>query len=304
MPSITNHYGIFGPVPFVDVEITADNRLYIDPHAIRLSRSPGPFVNEALECTDTFLHEVTSCVIDGPAHHPRGEGLLQHFVEPWETRLGMSEQGFHGHGGAETVGSWIWRTLLDDVEALVRVGILRQLEDLPLFVDGIDRDITSDLTTRIVFHPLAKFTEAMIDEYPEFTAGSHVVRQYRKQVWNPALREWDEAVVTLPVVDGKPVLLVPREWARSTLLMSAGRFYETSVLSFAQLEQAVISSKGKLLKTPKDLLKAQPGLGRGRKTNLRVTLRAFENEQDLLAQFKAFVASRYEGMDGTDVTAA
>lgn len=43
MPTITTHYGITGPVPFVDVEVTADNRLYVDPHAIRLRRTPQPF---------------------------------------------------------------------------------------------------------------------------------------------------------------------------------------------------------------------------------------------------------------------
>ena len=42
MPIITTHYGITGPVPFVDVEVTADNRLYVDPHAIRLRRTPQP----------------------------------------------------------------------------------------------------------------------------------------------------------------------------------------------------------------------------------------------------------------------
>ncbi|WP_308799546.1 hypothetical protein [Agromyces silvae] len=304
MPAITDYYGISGAVPFVDVEITADNRLYVDPHAIRLSKGPQPFAAEAVECSDTFLQEVTACVINGPAFHRRGEDLLQHFVEPWETRLGMSEEGFHGHGGAAIVGQWIWKTLTDDVEALVRVGVLRQLEDLPLFVDGIDRDITSDLTTRIVFHPLARFTAAMVAAYPEFTAGEHVVKVFRKQVWNPELREWDEVEIALPVADGKPLLLVPKGWARPTLLMSAGRFYETSVLSFAQLEQAVLSSRGKLLKTPKDELKKQAGLGRGRATNLRVTKRAFDSEQDLLAVFKSFVASRLKRADSDGEAAA
>lgn len=304
VPTISDYYGISGPMPFVDVEITADNRLYVDPHAIRLSKNPKPFVAEAIECTDTFLEEVTACVIKGTAFYRRGEDLLQHFVEPWETRLGMSEKGFHGHGGAEVVGEWIWNTLTEDVEALVRVGVLRQLEDLPLFVDGVDRDITSDLTTRIIFHPLARFTAAMIEKCPEFTAVGHEVKTFRKQVWNPALREWDEAEVTLPIADGKPLLLVPKGWARATLLMSAGRFYETAVLSFAQLEQAVVTSKGKVLKTPKDQLAKQPGLGRGRGTNLRVTKRAFKNEQDLLATFKAFVGARYKNADSENDTAA
>lgn len=304
MSKVSDHYGIVGPVPFVDVEITADNRLYIDPHAIRLSKSPQPFGDQALECADTFLEEVTSCVIKGtPAHLVRGEKLLQHFIEPWETRLGMAAEGFHGHGGAEAVGTWIWDTLNGDVEALVRVGVLRHLEDLPLFVEGVDRDITSDITTRIIFGPLARFTAQMIDTYPEFTSNGHEVKTFEKQVWNPTTREWGVEYVTLPVADGKPLLLIPQHWPRRTLLMSATRYYETSVLSFAQLEQAVVSTKGKLIKTPKHILKKQGGLVRGRGTIVRVTKRAIDTEQDLLAAFKVFVASKFNELD-EDETAA
>lgn len=295
MPTLTTHYGISGPVPFINVEVAADNKLYLDPHAVRLRRQPQPFADDALDAVDSFFGEVTACVLDGTrAAHEHGEALLQRFFEPWETRLGMAAEGFQGHGGASIVGSWIWNTLTDDVEALVRVGVLRQVEDLPLFVKGVDRDIMSDVTTRLMFGPLARFTAAMIDRYPEFTAASSEVQEFTKQVWNPLEREWGEAKVTLPVIDGREILLVPEGWARPTLLMSAGRFYETSVLSFAQLEQAVLMSNGKLLKTPKDRLKNQTALGRGRKTNLRVTLRAFESEHDLLASFKAFVAMRFE----------
>ena len=53
----------------------------------------------------------------------------------------------------------------------------------------------------------------------------------------------------------------------------------------------------KLIKTPKDTLKKRDGLGRGRNTNYRVTFRAIENEEDLLAAFKQFVASKYESTD-------
>lgn len=305
MPTITTHYGITGPVPFVDVEVTADNRLYVDPHAIRLRRTPQPFANQALECVDTFTHQVTDSIIKGAgATGRRGERLLQRFVEPWETRLGMSAKGFHGHGGADVVGAWIWDVLNNDVEALVRVGILKQIEDLPLFVEGVDRDITSDITTRIIFGPLAQFTQLMIDTYPQFNSAGHKTQAYRKQIWNPIIGDWDEADMTLPVVDGKPLVLVPREWARPTLLMSATRYYETSVLSFAQLEQAVRASDGRLIKTPKDRLKKQSGLGRGRGTNMRITMRAFDNAEDLLATFKAFVAERLDKNDSDGRSAA
>lgn len=295
MPSITSYYGISGPVPFVDVNVAADNRLFLDPHAIRLARGPQPFAHDAVECADTFLREVTDSVISGtPGHMRRGENLLQHFVEPWETRLGMSKIGFNGHGGAEGIGSLIWETLNDNVAALIRVGVFKQLEDLPLFVEGVDRDITSDITTRIVFGPLGKFTEAMLAKYPEFTAGAHKVGRFRRQVWLPASREWGEVDISMPIANGKPLMLVPAAWARANLLMSAGRFYETSVLSYAQLELATRTKDNKLLKTPKDRLKLRDDLGRGRNTNLSVTMRAIQNEDDLLAAFKAFVASKYD----------
>jgi len=76
--------------------------------------------------------------------------------------------------------------------------------------------------------------------------------------------------------------------------MSAGRFYDTTVLSFAQLEQAVRTEDGKLLKTRKEDLKRQESLERGRGTILRVTRRANNANEDLLALFKQSVAERFE----------
>lgn len=293
MPFITTYYGIPDPVPFIDVEVTADNRLYVDPHAIRLLGRPWPFVTQAVECIDSFTDAVTTSVLSSsPGTRSRGKRLLQRFIEPWETRLGMSTSGFRGHGGADDVGTWIWDAFTGDVEALVHVGFLKHLEYLPLFVDGVDRDITSDITTRLIFEPLSRFTEQMIATYPQFTANGHAVDRYRKQVWSPTYGGWAEVEMTLPTVNGQPLLLVPQQWARPTLLMSARRYYETSVLSYAQLEQAVRMSDGKLLMMAKDALKKQPELARGRNTNAQVTLRALDNDADLLDIFKKFVAAQ------------
>ncbi|MFE4467663.1 hypothetical protein ACFRFH_02500 [Leifsonia sp. NPDC056824] len=290
MPLVSQYYKIAGPVPFVDVDISMDNDRFLDPHAIRLARGPQPHQRHAIECMDTFLAEVTDCVIHG---RRRGEELLQRFTEPWETRLGMSAEGFYGHGGGHDVGTWIWDALTGDVEALVRVGALHQLEDLPLFVSGIDKDITSDVTSRIVYGPLADFTAEMIATYPEFTASGHRVATFTRQVWNPVTNDWEEREITLPVADGKPLLLVPRHWARRNLLMSAGRFWSTSVLSFAQFERAVVTSDGKVLKPRKEDLAKVPGLTRGRGTNIRVTKRAIETAEDLVRKFKEFVDRKH-----------
>ncbi|WP_423058338.1 hypothetical protein [Brevibacterium linens] len=305
MPTITTYYGITDPVPFIDVDVSADNRLFVDPHAIRLRGGPQPFADQAVECLDSFTDEVTASVFSpAPATRSRGKQLLQRFIEPWETRLGMSSSGFRGHGGADDVGDWIWEALTGNIEALVHVGILKHVEDLPLFVEGIDRDITSDITTRLIFDPLARFTEEMLANYPQFTASGHGTVDCHRQVWSPVIRDWTDVKMTLPIANGEPLMLVPQGWARRNLLMNSRRYYETSVLSYAQMEQAVRMSDGKLLTMAKDLLKKQPELARGRSTNTRVTLRALDNDADLLATFKAFVASKLTKPVGEGDTAA
>lgn len=300
MPAVTEYFGIPGNVPFADLDVSEDNRMYVDPHAIRLSGSPQPYAQQAIDCLDTFLGRVTDSVVtDTSASHQVGEGLLQRFSEPWETRCGMSSPGsFHGRGGASHVGSSIWDVLIGDAEAVVRVGVLKHLEDLPLFVPGVDRDITSDITTRIVFLPLAKFTQAMMRTYPQFTAGGNQVIQVKKQVWDPANQEWVDLVLELPTAAGHPLLLVPKQWVRTNLLMSARRYYSTSVLTFAQLKKAVTSPDGKLYKPQKRNLRTVPGLKEGRDTNIRVTLEALEDQEDLLAAFKIYVASKFDA-DGS-----
>ncbi|AMM31523.1 hypothetical protein SA2016_0835 [Sinomonas atrocyanea] len=293
--SITKHYGIAGPVPFADIDVDCDNKRFLDAHIIRRWGSSNPHAATAVLSFDTFFDTISLGAMSSAASaREQALDLLTHFEEPWETRLGMAAEGFAGHGGAEDIGSRIWHALCNDLDALLRVGVLKHLEELPLFVEGVDRDITSDMTTRIAFGALADFTADMLVQYPEFTAGSHQTGVVERQVWDPSTLTWALRPVELPIVNGKPLLLVPAEWVRSTLLLNARRFYETSVLSYAQGEQVVFDAHGKPLRTPKYELKRQEGLARGRETNREVTLRADRDGQDLLAIFRGFVAERLE----------
>ncbi|MFE4198449.1 hypothetical protein ACFRJ9_21590 [Paenarthrobacter sp. NPDC056912] len=291
--SITEHYQINRPVPFADLDVDCDNRKVLDAHAIRLAAGPLPYAQDALHCFDTFFDTISRGAMSSNAvARDHAEDLLKHFEEPWENRLGMAEEGFAGHGGADDVGGWIWDAMCTDLDALLRVGVLKRLEELPLFVEGVGYDITSDITTRIGFGALADFTADMLQQFPEFTAASHKVKDFQRQVWDPTNRVWAQKTVTLPLIDGKPLLLMPANWVRNNLLMHAGRFYETTVLSYAQAEQAVVAG-GKVIKTPKDRLKTQQGLRRGRETIRVVTLRAESAGDDLVDIFGRFVASRY-----------
>lgn len=281
-------------LPFVDVNVLKDSPLYVDPRAIRLDSAPAAYVDQAKASMTTYFDTVRDCILRGDEiSQARGLKLLQDFPEPWQTRLGLAAKGFRGHGGAEKVGEWIWRTLGTNAEAFRRVAVLNQLEDIPLFVPGVAEDITSDLTTRIVFGPLADFTAQMLETYPQFTAGAQEISQVTTRIWDPVACSWRDADVHLPVANGKELLLVPRNWVRPTLLMHARRFYDVSVLDYIQDTETVYTDKGRPLKPTKDALKERPGVDGTRRFILGTTLKAGDDGINLVHRFKQFVDGRF-----------
>lgn len=294
MATITDHFGISGPVPFVDAELDRDNEIFVDPHRIRISSAQPTFAASARESLDSFLLVIRAAVLStNPARRAAGERLLTMFSEPRETRFGFARNSSNGHGGAEDIGIRLWAAL-HDVEALLRVAALKHLEELPLFVKGIDRDLTSDITTRIVFGALADFTGEMMRQFPELATAKEPPITVSRQLWEPARCDWVTRDVQLPAADGKPILLVPSDWVGRYLLMSSGRYHGTTVLTFVQGERAIITSGGKVSYPRKRDLRQHPNLRPGRQTNVEVTLRALQIGIDLLVEFRAFVAAKRE----------
>ena len=302
MPRISNYYGLKPSFEFLDVDVAIDNRLFLDPRAIRIEKGPSPYGRKARESMDSFFDEVVSCVLSAnKAEVLRGLDLLQHFNEPKETRLGMSRSGIDGHGGADEVGTSIWTSFSTDARALIEVGIFKRIEHLPIFVDGVDKDITSDVTTRIVFEPLVRFTQAMVQKYPEFTKGTHSTETFTRPVWHLGQGRWEKKALELPVAAGKPLLLVPKHWARPWLLMASGRFYDTALLSYVQDRLAVVNKDGKVLKDAKDSLKRRKEYRRSRDTILRVTKEASDGKEDLVDRFQGFVDGKYNRLSDQEI---
>ncbi len=82
----------------------------------------------------------------------------------------------------KTLGSWIWQALNNDIYALIRRRQAQADRGPPLFIEGIDKDITSDITTRIIFEALADFNAHMIDTYPQFKSGGHRIGTVKCQL--------------------------------------------------------------------------------------------------------------------------
>lgn len=295
LATLTSHYGINGDVPFIDVTLGRDTPLFVDPYRIRLSATPTSFAVDAVQCMDTFFGTIGAAVLStDPTCRKHAEALLGKFKEPRETHLGYAQNSINGHGGAEDIGAGIWSAMNEDIKALFTLGVLKHLEDLSMYVEDVAEDRTSDITSRIIFGPLADFTAEMIQRYPEFTGNGNVTVDVERQIWDSENWQWASRTITLPCVDGVPLMLVPKEWVGSSILMSSGRFFETTLLGFIQDERTSILTDGSLSFPTKKTLLRQKTPARGRDTNLAVTLRAYDGGIDLLKRHRSWVADRYK----------
>ncbi|MCZ7439986.1 hypothetical protein O7598_26535 [Micromonospora sp. WMMC241] len=144
--------------------------------------------------------------------------LLGRLTEPNETHLGYSKGRSRGRGlggvGAERVAMMIRSS------KAAKSGVLADLEDTALFIDGIKNDIVSDIATHILRGALIGYTQKAAEYY-------HIPleSQYSGAIWNPDSCEWEFDYVDLPRVDDEPLLLIPKSIVRFELTLDQNKYY-------------------------------------------------------------------------------
>ncbi len=209
--------------------------------------------------------------------------------------MGMSHEGFRGHGGAQWTGGAVLDAMTTNAEALVRVGVLKHLEQLPLFVDGVGNDICSDLTARVIMDALLDFTECQMHIH----SGLRIETEMTDiRTWDANFQRWKSRRLQLPAPGGHPLVLVPSGWARANPLMTARRFHGVAVLGHVQESEARIDPKtGRLMTISKEVLKKRSDLADIRDANIRVTLEALSHNKFLLKSFEAYLAEWFRMQD-------
>ena len=287
--SYTDYFGIQDrDVPFENLAALQDTPLFVDPHAIRFTGGPQPYQQNAVQELDTFLNELSLRVIQSPAD---GGGLLDHIGEPKETRLGVTRNGYYGHAASTKLAGKIWCTLITDLQALFRLGIIKHLEELTIFVEGIDRDITSDITTRIIFNTLAKFTQDCAAQFPELL--SRGTSKLAKFAWIPEQTSWQEKEYEVPAIEGAPLILIPQGWSRKQLMGNADKYYRMGPIGYLQRKQSRYDGRGKLLQPTKTELMQQLS-GKIRDINIGMTMTAINDQSNLVDAFWAYVDDYYD----------
>lgn len=224
---------------FVDVSLTTDNKLFIDPFA--LSQRCDRW---SLDCHATLVAFFQQ-VIDRIRSHREANAreLLLHLREPNETRLGFSAHRPQGAGIGRLQAEQLFDALKDS--AAVRTGFLSALEECELMIDGISRDKISDLTTNVIRRHLAEYTKDQCDLHGVATQAVPLAPWF-----DLGQLAWITDYVDLPAWRGSQILLVPKAIVRYDPAYEHQQYYRRFVLPFLQAEH--INAGTALVRTLKD----------------------------------------------------
>ena len=287
-------------LPFLDVDLDKDNLLFIDPRAIRIASSHEDFnsnkyAKRAVVLMDSFFDIITAAVLKQSltgAVDLHAQELLKKFKEPNETRLGMSVKSPKGIGGGEVVGKNIWDVLSKDLLALVKIGLLKQVEELSVFAPKVGKDITSDLTTRLIFKVLVEFTQDMMNRYAKLGASSGKAKNLR--AWDLNSTQWIEKEFDLPHYKGNPLLLVPREWVRPNPVISREKYFQNGCLTYIQKKQTTRDSEGKPKRPSKKDLREKSGYACNLNNIINITLQAHGDGENLVEYVLKLMDDKYK----------
>jgi hypothetical protein len=189
----------------VDVRILGDTPLFIDPASI--SRIDSPWTNACTSSIQSFFQRVLDAIIQGDDDEARR--LLGQLGEENATRLGYSSSS-RGSG----VGNGLAEAFFTDLSnsQAMRTGLIKDIEDPALLIEGVREDRISDVTTNIIRQHLVEYTQYAAQFYGIPLEKEVAVGPF----WDPIKSDWNTKQFDLPIPSkGGLLLLVPEEYASS-----------------------------------------------------------------------------------------
>ncbi len=225
---------------FVDVPIGNDIAVFLDPSRIRSMETTW-----ATEC-NSLLQHFFERLLEHIRSDNKASGLsmLEGLSERNEFHLGFSKGRSQGSGIGRAFAKDFWSALSKSRAG--KTGLLQDLEDACLFIDGVGPDRISDAACNILRGPLIKYTQDMCGYY-----GIPLHQNVESgPVWNPENDRWEDSLIDLPVTPFGTLLLVPKIVVRHRLLYDVQRYYTHYLLPTMQIYEKSINSG--LVETLKD----------------------------------------------------
>lgn len=217
---------------FVDVPIGNDIPVFLDPSRIRSMDTAW-----AMECNSLLQHFFERLLEHIRANNEAsGLRMLEGLSERNEFHLGFSKGESQGSGIGRAFAKDFWRALSNSKAG--KTGLLKDLEDACLFIDGVGPDRISDAACNILRGPLIKYTQDMCAYY-----GIPVQEGVDSgPVWNPMNDRWEDSLISLPVTAFGTLLLVPKIAVRHQLVYDVQRYYTHYLLPTMQVYEKSVNS--------------------------------------------------------------
>jgi hypothetical protein len=225
MPRISEIYHLEATqaeLDFVNITTDHDVRLFIEPFAMSLKKDV--WSKHCHEHVTSFFQRVIDLIRAG--HEDEAQELFLYTGEPNQTGLGYSTARGRGRGIRGEKARRLFEALRRS--RAVQSGLMSDLGEADLFIDGVSRDGISDLTANILRGPLINYTQAQCGAWgiPLQTdvAADHV--------WDPTQLQWIPKTANLPVYEGDYILLTPKYSVRRNLLLNSQEYYSHHVINF------------------------------------------------------------------------
>ncbi|MBM9913967.1 MULTISPECIES: hypothetical protein [Stenotrophomonas] len=261
---------------FVDVPLDTDLPVFVEPTAIRAMDTP--WSSECVALLQNFFSNVLSAVKKG--EKARAVSLLGSLNERNDFHLGYSSGESRGHAFGKGSAGSVWESLLTSKAA--KSGVLSDLEDTALLIEGVGADMISDAVCNIIRAPLIEYTQDMCRYY-----GIPMVANVSSgPCWDMQAQNWVARHVELPMPKGESLVLVPKSIVRLAGAYDAGAYYRHYLLPELQ-KQHLASGSGlvEVLKSKKRRV-TKTALMRHYGKNKDAVAKLTEDNPDVLAKYK------------------
>ncbi len=216
---------------FIDVNLSDDNLLFIDPCRIEESNHPI-----AKQCVATIISFFDMFFI---AYRNRSQELkrsiLSHASEENSTYLG------YGYPGKGNTADGLIKTFAPLDKLIESIPTINVAQDLPVLLAGFAEDGLSDLITNIIHIELNEYTLKQMSRY-----GKHPTSITDFYSWNANTQSW-QLYTDQPcyIYKNKPIMLVPKEFVRKNFLFSASQYMHRIIVERIREEGGGYDPDGK-----------------------------------------------------------
>ena len=212
---------------FVDIRLDTDIAVFLDPSAIKSSTSI--FAHECASLVQNYFEACLQLIKAGK--DADAQRLVSCLNERNEFHLGYSQNESRGHAFGTKSAADVWCALSTSQASVT--GLLKDLEDTCLLIEGIGRDMISDAVCNILRGPLIRYTQQMCEYYgapltPGVASGP---------IWNPIQEVWESALIPLPMTSEGKVILVPKVLVRHRLSYQYDEYYTHYLLPAMQEDE-------------------------------------------------------------------